>query len=748
MPPSTEVKPFGRALVSPRSQTLLHSRIKSDHPSRPTNLAVPLFIQKCLKNPTRKSSWLPVAMVSLYELAFRPIPKSEGDTLQGSHISRRLFQTRNAYYRIRIIDIAPDSLLRQTICHEFMQGNLCDFQTAQHAVRDAHAVLHFAATMGGMGTIHEKNDFVIYEENHTMTSNILHACVTTPSVKRLLLASSACVYPDSLQHLRNSRPTNGVSLRESDVWSDLPPRPQGLYGLEKLFSEILAQNMPGNIDIRIARFHNVYGPGCAWENGREKAPAAMIRKAYALKNITELGHKDVPFPIWGDGKQSRSFLYIDDAVEAVIRLLDSTNKEPLNIGSDSSVTVKELADIALECAGVEVKGVKFSYEKDKPTGVGARNSNNELVRSTIGWDPVVSLRHGMQQMGDWVEREMRMVLEHSPDRASKTDALLKLMESRVVDLETEGLITFAILLPITSRGSAAQDDCLVGLRRFAQSLVSTTCYDTRALGTTRYRFRIYFVIDRVDAYLLQSSGGLDRPTIVVHEARIHDTVSLESDAPPGRVCDLWRLCARRAYNDGCDYFVLMGDDVILQDEGWMRTVHAEFARISSEMRMPFGFGCVALTDTSFPGMPTFPVIHRTHMEIFNGEVVPEAFINQDGDPFLFQLYRRWGCSAMVEKRIVNNVGGPGAARYEKQHAKDWVFEQLAGALSNTKTWLESRGVDMEENLAFDVVIPSYRVDLEILSAILELKHSKSCSVMFIIIVDDPNSPRVAELEKR
>src|SRR6266550_4175709 len=219
--------------------------------------------------------------------------------------------------KVRIVDTIPSPMILIGKDYDFIQGNLCDPAICELAVRGVTSVFHFAASMGGMGTIHEDNDLAIYTENNTMTVHLLFACLHM-KVQRIFYASSACVYPDYLQQ----DPTNDVSLRENDLWQNLqgPPGPQGLYGLAKLSTELILHQLSSKIDVRVARFHNVYGPGGAWNNGREKAPAALLRKACALKFVQ---NGPLTFEVWGDGKQRRSFLYIDDAVDAVMRLFVS-----------------------------------------------------------------------------------------------------------------------------------------------------------------------------------------------------------------------------------------------------------------------------------------------------------------------------------------------------------------------------------------------------------------------------------------
>ena len=598
-------------------------------------------------------------------------------------------------------------------------------------MENVHTVIHTAANMGGMGTIHERNDFIIYRENHSMTVNILETALRC-GVKRFFYASSACVYPASLQSSSDSI----VRLRETHVWDNSPPSPQGLYGLEKLEGEILLQQFLGKIDIKIGRFHNVYGPGGTWHGGREKAPAAFARKAVAIKLTPD---KTPHFEIWGDGSQRRSFIYIDDAVAAVLRLLESNGLQTVNIGSEDDVTMQELADLALTSAGVTVEEVVFDHDPSKPVGVTARTSNNDLATNGLGgWKPTISLLEGMRLTTQWVESQVRDQISHLAE-PHLSNYLTNLQQSLVVVLDQDA-VTFAILLPITSRGTSSQTDCLENLEVFATSLVRTTWRDTHSLGGTQFRLKVYLAVDHDDDFLLDGSPAEN----ILRVAGILDISRVVCTYPRGHVCSLWRECAKRAWNDGCHYMTLLGDDTELLDEGWLRDITNEFLRLSSENAAPLGFGCVAFTDISFPGMPTFPVLHRTHMEIF-GKVVPDCFINQDGDPYLFQLYRRFGSSHMIPSRIRNKLGGDTKARYDKKHLEDWTYEPLTLGTKVVSDWIDTHKYRIERKLTIDVVIPSYRIFMSILRAILALKASKSCSVVFIIILDDPHSPSIGEL---
>jgi nucleoside-diphosphate-sugar epimerase/GT2 family glycosyltransferase len=590
--------------------------------------------------------------------------------------------------------------------------------------------------MGGMGTIHAANDALIYADNHTMTQNIISAALNA-GVSKFFYASSACVYPESLQTNAN----RDVMLRESDTWSEGRPRPQGLYGQEKLVSELYLQSLAldhPNTAIRIARFHNVYGPGGSYDNGKEKAPAALLRKALAIK--LDIGATPgAELEVWGDGVQRRSFLYIDDAVEGVLALLASERSEPTNIGSDRSVAIKDLAVIAIDSAGLSRDDVTVRMTNMPGlVGVASRNADLTIARDALRWEPKVSLEEGMKRTASWMLRDMQARL------GQDEGPLQQWKKSRVVDLAEEA-ITFAILLPITSRGQDKPERCLENLATFAASLMKTTSADLNSLGQ-RFALKIYLAIDHDDPILLSSHPN--PATKVLHAHGFFDVDTLICNVPRGYVCSLWRTCARRAFDDGCDYYVLMGDDIILEDRGWMRDVHDQFTVFSREQGVPFGIGCVAFTDLAFPGMPTFPVVHRVHMEIFDGVVVPEVFVNQDGDPFLFQLYRRWGCSAMMSSRLRNTAGGELEARYSKVPTHRWTSGPLSGGVAKVDKWLSIHAPSVRQKLTLDVVVPSYRVQVPVLNRILTLPTSDTCSTMFIIIVDDPKSQAYHELMRK
>jgi nucleoside-diphosphate-sugar epimerase len=252
--------------------------------------------------------------------------------------------------------------------------------------------------MGGAGYIFTgENDANVMHNSAMINLNVVHESVKT-GVKKVFYSSSACMYPE-----HNQLDPNNPNCEESSAY---PANPDSEYGWEKLFSErlFLAFNRNYNLDVRIARFHNIFGPYGTWKDGKEKAPAAMCRKASETPNGGEL-------EVWGDGNQTRSFLYIDECVEAVIRLMDSDFKGPVNIGSEEMVTINELAQMAIDLSGKDINikniyGEEFlnKYGFKCPTGVRGRNSDNKLYNEKVGWSVNKPLIEGMTKTYKWISK--------------------------------------------------------------------------------------------------------------------------------------------------------------------------------------------------------------------------------------------------------------------------------------------------------------------------------------------------------
>lgn len=259
-------------------------------------------------------------------------------------------------------------------------------------------IYQFACLMGGAGFI-----FTGINDAQIMNSALinLHVCHWTEFITtgKVFYSSSACMYPQELQQSlylqEGDHPADygfkNFSLRESDAY---PANPDSEYGWEKLFSErlYLAYARNHGLNIRIARFHNIYGPEGTYKGGKEKAPAAMCRKAVESKGDLE---------IWGDGEQTRSFLYIDDCIDAVRLLMESDFKEPINIGSEEMVTINHLAALAIGFSGKSIVPTHI----DGPQGVRGRNSDNTLIRKVLGWEPKVSLMDGIGKTYSWIKSQ-------------------------------------------------------------------------------------------------------------------------------------------------------------------------------------------------------------------------------------------------------------------------------------------------------------------------------------------------------
>jgi len=240
-----------------------------------------------------------------------------------------------------------------------------------------------------MGFIQSNHSVILY--NNVMISFNMVEAARRHGVKRFFYSSSACIYPEHKQ-LDTANP----GLKESDAW---PAAPQDAYGLEKIATEELCKyyGKDFGMEFRIGRFHNIYGPQGTWKGGREKAPAAFCRKARCC--TPEIG-----FEMWGDGKQTRSFCFIDDCVEGVVRLMNSNFTEPLNLGSDEMVSMHDMGNMALEYAGKK-DTVKINNIPG-PEGVRGRNSDNTLIKQVLGWAPSTNLKDGLKKTFHWIDEQV------------------------------------------------------------------------------------------------------------------------------------------------------------------------------------------------------------------------------------------------------------------------------------------------------------------------------------------------------
>ena len=291
-------------------------------------------------------------------------------------------------YWVRGVDVKTPEF-EPSPAHEFELLDLRRFENCLIATRGIEEVYHLAADMGGIGYI-SANHAEIARNNTMMNINMLEAARIN-GVQRFFFSSSACVYPQYLQRNAEVRP-----LKESDAW---PAEPEEGYGLEKLYMEKLCQYYREDLGLetRVARFHNVYGPLGTYDGGREKAPAAICRKVALAPDGGEI-------EIWGDGEQTRSFMYVDDCVEGIYRVMHSDYPHPLNLGSEELVTINQLVDMVAEIAG---KRIRKRHDLTKPQGVRGRNSDNTQIRKVLGWEPRTPLREGLVPTYRWIEGELR-----------------------------------------------------------------------------------------------------------------------------------------------------------------------------------------------------------------------------------------------------------------------------------------------------------------------------------------------------
>jgi len=270
-------------------------------------------------------------------------------------------------------------------CDEFLLLDLRNLENCTKAAANCAEVYNLAADMGGMGFIQSCQSVLFY--NNMMISFNMMEAARRGGCKQFFYASSACVYNETCQEV-----SENPGLKESDAW---PAQPQDSYGIEKLCTEELCKHYGKDfgIAVRIARFHNIYGPHGTWTGGREKAPAAFCRKAVTSTET---------FEVWGDGKQTRSFTYIDDCVEGIMRLMASDYGEPINLGSDEMISMNDMANLVMGIANnvLPIKNVPG------PLGVRGRNSDNTVIKSVLGWAPETKLKDGMAKTIAWIKEQV------------------------------------------------------------------------------------------------------------------------------------------------------------------------------------------------------------------------------------------------------------------------------------------------------------------------------------------------------
>jgi len=306
-------------------------------------------------------------------------------------------------------------------------------------------------------------------------------------------------------------------------------------------------------------------------------------------------------------------------------------------------------------------------------------------------------------------------------------------------------IRWGLLLPLTSRvalnddGGCDEDDIWLRLESNMRCLVESLPESRRADTV------VHVAIDMRDP-VLDNDAARARIRSMLSALASTDFAPSLPPAYQGALCWIWDLLAKRAVAAGADLIVLLGDDITMHDKGWQDDVEDQFSRVASERGLPFGCACVAIQDTAFANFPTFPVVHKLHFEVFD-QLFPPAFRNQHGDPFLFELYRRWGASRFtVHASLTNGVGGAGNARYTKAGENEWRGQILTRAIEQLERWLAANHSNLARQVqCIDVVVPTYRCDMSTLKPLCSLGCERAASIHTTIVVDRPDAPNLHEI---
>ncbi len=314
----------------------------------------------------------------------------------GSHLARHLFEQGHF---VRTADIKYDDFIKEQYCTEKLTLDLRNMDNCLRAVEGIDKVYNLAANMGGIGFITSVFADVM-RDNVLINTNMIEAA-RQKGVKRYFFSSSACIYP-----VYKQTKADVPGLKESDAY---PADPNEAYGWEKLFTEVMLKSFEKDygMAVRIARFHNIYGPEGCYKGGKEKAPAALSRKVAEATNPGKV-------VMWGDGQATRSFCYIDDCVKGIVALMESDCSEPLNIGSDRLISIKDLLDMIIKISG---KQIEVEHDLSAPEGVKGRNADLELVKKTLDWEPKVSLEEGMKKTYDWIAEMVEKDKQSAPAQA-------------------------------------------------------------------------------------------------------------------------------------------------------------------------------------------------------------------------------------------------------------------------------------------------------------------------------------------
>ena len=307
----------------------------------------------------------------------------------GGHLTKKLLENKNS---ITAVDIKPKEYWFQDFeeVRNYYQTDMKNIENCRKVTKNIDYVFNMACNMGGMGFI--ENNKAECMQSVLINTNLLIACKEF-GIKRYFFSSSACAY-----NITKQQNVFIEGLKENDAY---PAAPEDGYGWEKLFSERMCRHFMEDygLEVRIARYHNIYGPYGTYDGGREKAPAALCRKIIHAKkeNLEKI-------EVWGDGNQTRSFLYIEDCIEGTLRLFESDYSEPVNIGSDEQVSINQMIDIIQEIS--KIKKLSRDYQLDKPKGVRGRSSNNDLVKKVLNWSYKIKLKDGLKKTYDWTYNEI------------------------------------------------------------------------------------------------------------------------------------------------------------------------------------------------------------------------------------------------------------------------------------------------------------------------------------------------------
>jgi|TARA_B110000259_G_scaffold168159_1_gene197009 GDP-D-mannose 3',5'-epimerase len=308
----------------------------------------------------------------------------------GGHLVNRLLRDGNS---IVATDIKPKEYWFQDFdnAENYYATDMKDISNCRKVATGVDYVFNMACNMGGMGFI--ENNKAECMLSVLINTNLLIAC-NENKVQRYFFSSSACAYNETMQ-----QDVFIKGLKEEDAY---PAQPQDGYGWEKLFSERMCRHFQEDygLEVRVARYHNIYGPFGTYDGGREKAPAALSRKV-AQSKINKTNNIEV----WGDGKQTRTFLYVDDCIEGTLKLFESEYSDPVNIGSDEQVSINQMIEIIEEISNVDT--LKREYQLDKPKGVRGRSSNNDLAKKVLNWSYELSLKDGLTKTYNWIYSELK-----------------------------------------------------------------------------------------------------------------------------------------------------------------------------------------------------------------------------------------------------------------------------------------------------------------------------------------------------